>query len=320
MTRRPVGGGQMAWLRSELELWRSRGLVSAEQADGILDLYETPQETAARQASRGVFALLAVAGVFFGLAALLLIGFNWEALPAFVKLTLIVSTVLGTHGLAFGLRERWGSPRAAELLFFVGCLLYGAGIALIGQIFQINAHWPDALWWWAIGTLPFALALDTALVHALLATLLAVWAGVEVIGFSLDAPPRWWSFWPGDKALSLPLLAAPGLVWAYRKRSATALALYVPLVVWWVLLQTIGWRVSANPAYLLGAAGALLLAQAGDEDRRFAVVYRGWGALLTGGVLVVLSFYDFNSWSLTETARGGDFGWWRAYRVGCSRC
>ena len=41
---------------------------------------------------------------------------------------------------------------------------------------------------------------------------------------------------------SLPLLAAPGFAWAYRKRSAGALALYVPLIAWWVILQPFAWR------------------------------------------------------------------------------
>jgi uncharacterized membrane protein len=310
MTRRPLAGSQLAWLRDQLDLWREHDLVSPEQAKGILDLYETPQQTAARQAARGVFVLLAVAGLFFALAVLLLIGFNWEALPAFVKLTLIVSAVLGTHATALTLRERWGWPRAAELVFFFGCLLYGAGLFLIGQVFQINAHWPDGLWWWALGVLPFALALETALPHALLAVLLATWAGVEVIGFGLDASPRWWWLWPGGKALSLPLLVAPGLVRAYRTRSAAVLALYVPVCVWWLVLETIVWRVDANPAYLLGAAGAvlLLLAQAWAEDRRFAAVYRTWGVLLVGGVLAVLSYYDFNRWSAQDFGRGTGFG------------
>ena len=67
---------------------------------------------------------------------------------------------------------------------FLGCLLYGAGIWLVAQVFHLDAHYPDGVWWWAVGVLPFALCLDTLLLHCLLVALLGLWAGMEVIGFS----------------------------------------------------------------------------------------------------------------------------------------
>ena len=74
------------------------------------------------------------------------------------------------------------ATRVGSSLFFA-CLMFGAGIWRVAQVFQINAHWPDGIWWWALGTLPVALCLDTLVVHCLLVGLLAVWAGSELIGF-----------------------------------------------------------------------------------------------------------------------------------------
>ena len=76
---------------------------------------------------------------------------------------------------------------ASELVFFVGCLFYGCGIWLVAQVFHLNAHYPDGFWWWALGVLPFALGLDTVLLHALLVTVLAASLANAVL-----QAPLWW--------------------------------------------------------------------------------------------------------------------------------
>jgi hypothetical protein len=92
------------------------------------------------------------------------------------------------------------------------------------------------------------------------------------------------------------LLALPGFIWAYRKQSPATVGLYAPLLAWWVILQPFAWRSETNPAYFMGAIGALflLLAESHRLGSPFAIPYRLWGTLLAGGVLVPLSFYDFN--------------------------
>jgi hypothetical protein len=88
----------------------------------------------------------------------------------------------------------------------------------------------------------------------------------------------------------------PGIVWAYRNQSVKTLALYVPLFAWWTVLQAFAWRLGSNPFYFVGSVGALLLviAEAHAVGSRFAIPYRRYGALLVGGVLVPLSFYDLS--------------------------
>ena len=100
----------------------------------------------------------------------------------------------------------------SETVSFMGCLFYGAGIWLVAQAFHLEAHYPDGVWWWAIGVLPFALCLDSLLLHVLFVSLLALWGGMEVFGFRHLSP--WWMYnlWElPNGAYSLPLLAAPGM-------------------------------------------------------------------------------------------------------------
>ena len=149
---------------------------------------------------------------------------------------------------------------------------------------------------WALGTLPFALCLDTLLLHALVVALLAIWVGTEILDFGLFWRPwffgRWFRF--PSACFSLPLLALPGLLWAYRKRSAVTVALYVPLLAWWVILQPVAFHTSVNVVYFIGAAGALFLAFAEMHavGSPMARPYRFFGVLTTAGILSLMSFGD----------------------------
>ncbi len=281
---------QRDWLEDEIAAWQTLGLVEAEQGRVLLGLYESPDSFSARQQSRGLFTLLALAATFVGLGVLLLVGYNWDQLSAPLKVTAIFAALCGTYHAGFWLRYRLGWRRLSEVVFFLGCLFFGASIWLLAQIFHISSSNYDALWWWAIGVLPFALLLDTVLLHLLLAGLLALWVGFEVL--SLDR--LIWGIPNGG--YSLPLLAAPGLWWAYRKKEPMAVAIYVAVFAWWVVLQPIAWKLPANPTFFIGAIGSLLLSVAALHPRRspLAIPFRFYGVALVGATLVPLSFHQFN--------------------------
>lgn len=298
MAEREISDRQRRWLAGELDWWRIRGVLAEDQAARILDLYGTPEEIAERRGSRALFTLSGLAAFLIGLSVLLLIGFNWEAMSSASKLVVVFATLLGTHAGGFYLRHRLGRRTASEVVFFLACLFFGAAIALVAQILHINSDSPDIFWWWAVATLPFALCLDTLLLHTLVVGLLAIYAGFAVLGAATTGQGIFWLFrMPANAALSVPLLALPGLFWAYRKNSAKTVALYVPLLAWWVILQPLAWRFQANPIYFIGCVGGLflILAECHAEENPLAIPYRFYGAAMIGGVLVPLSYYSYHS-------------------------
>lgn len=281
---------QRDWLEGEVAAWQAMGLVGPEQAATLLGLYESPEAFKARQRSRGQLTLLALAATFAGLGVLLLVGYNWEQMPAALKVAAIFAALCGTHAAGFWLRYQLGLRELSEAAFFLGCLLFGSAIWLLAQIFHITSDNYDALWWWAIGVIPFALLLDTMLLHLLLAGLLALWVGFDILSLGR-------LFWGvPDGCYSLPLLAAPGLWWAYRKRSAMAVGVYVALIAWWIVLLPIAWKLQANPTYFIGAVGSLMLVAAALHPPRstLAIPYRFYGFAIVGATLVPLSFLQFN--------------------------
>jgi uncharacterized membrane protein len=306
-TPRPISDRERQWLDRELSHWREAGILQHGQTEQILACYESDAERGQRKHSVARFALQGIAAFLIGLAALLVIGYNWNSLHWGVKLCLVFGSVAGTHALGFYLLQFARTKRLAEVVFFLGCLFYGAGIWLVAQVFHLNSHYPDGIWWWAIGVLPFALCLDTLLLHLLFAGLLALWAGVEVIGFPFLSPRWLWHWWP-NSAFSLPLLAVPGLLWAYRKGSVAAVILYVPVLAWWVVLQAIAWHLEWQSLYLIGAIGAIfvIVAENHRHGSALAVPYRIYGTLMVAAALLPPSFVGFHQ----EIAR------WSSYRRG----
>src|SRR5262249_4065418 len=100
---------------------------------------------------------------------------------------------------------------------------------------------------------------------------------------------------PARGAYSVPLLALPGLLWAYRKSSPRTVALYAPLLAWWVILQPFAWQFEANPVYFVGLVGGLFsrVATCHAEDGAMAIPYRFYGSLLAVGALIPLSYHSF---------------------------
>ena len=298
MQRVQLNAAQRSWLEQELAAWQSEQVVSAEQAELIRGRYESTEESGERSRSTAVNALWSVAAFLTGLAALLLIGFNWEALDRPVKLIVVLVTVSATHFGAWLLRRSGKHATVANVVSFLGCLFFGAGIWLIGQAFHLDAHYPDGVWWWAIGILPFALLLDSIPIHLLFVSLLALWGGMEVFGFShlgMRLFRGWFDFPNG--AFTLPLLAAPGLAWAYYRKSALAVALYVPLLVWWVILQAFALGLDERSVFWIGNVGGILIlfAEAHRARDPRGTPYRFWGVMLASVTLLIIGSMSFSA-------------------------
>src|SRR6266436_5060754 len=98
MNKRPLSQSTREWLLDQMKIWQSGGIVSDDQANAILDLYETPTQSAARHQSLAIYILVGIAAMFVGLAALLIVSLSWEHLPDPFKMFVLLAAVTGTHG------------------------------------------------------------------------------------------------------------------------------------------------------------------------------------------------------------------------------
>ncbi len=142
-------------LARETDDWVAQGIIDQGQAEQICAHYGVDFHQV-RNRSLGYNVLVTLAYLFVGLAVITLLGANWENIPRGLRMGgLVILTVVVQ---AFGLRKYLrGDPDGAATVFFLGNLLFGAAIILIAQIYHLGEHMPDGVFWWALGSLPFAL-------------------------------------------------------------------------------------------------------------------------------------------------------------------
>lgn len=161
-----------ARLKNDLPRWVDAGWVGADQANLILQDAET-------RPGEGWFRLplvLAVLGsllVFAGIISL--VASNWAFMPRLAKLTVLV----GGMGLTF-LSAHYARTKQAEGigqgLAFLGALLFGANIMLIGQVYHLPPNPPAGTLLWALGTLLVAWLWPSQLAAGLAFVLAWLWS------------------------------------------------------------------------------------------------------------------------------------------------
>ncbi len=201
------------WLVPEVGQWVKEGLIEPAQGEAILERYPSPE--AGIPWGKVIFS--SIGAVLAGLGVILLFAYNWEAMPKAVKLAVILVSLAATHGAGWvaGRRRGAGDP-LPEGLHLLGTMLFGAGIWLIGQIYHMDADYPNAFLAWGLGALGLAWALPSAAQAVLAALLLAVWSAFESLAFNHSHPAG-------------PLLLLVGLgPLAWRMRSRVLTAVWLP--------------------------------------------------------------------------------------------
>jgi uncharacterized membrane protein len=94
------------------------------------------------------------AGIFSFIAA------NWPAMPRPMKITIILVSMIVSYTAGWYLKEKLNFLRTGTALILLGTIIYGAGIFLVAQMFNIRANWPDGFILWMIGTIAMAFAAE----------------------------------------------------------------------------------------------------------------------------------------------------------------
>lgn len=228
-------------LAREVASWVGDGIISPEQASAICSRYGLDYQNLSRR-SYGYRVLVSLGYLFIGLALLTLIGANWDEIPRALRMSGLVALTLATNLL--GLYRFRGGHKSAVAWFFLGSLFYGASIMLIAQIYHIDEHYPDGIFWWAIGTLPVAVLTESTLIMILTTCLGFTWFFVES---SLN-------FYP---ALFPVFIAA--MLWhlGRGRQSNIIFLLLVAAVVFWAE-YTLAWVLNDKPGFQPGGENVAL--------------------------------------------------------------
>jgi len=146
--KRQITKADFSLVSKELDYFESNGLISGEQKTGILENYEI------RGGLNFIRVVVTIGAILVGLGILSFIASNWDAISHFLKL-LIIFGVFGGVNLA-GYRLSENNPRTGRSLIYLGTLVYGAGIFLIGQMYNFGGDFPTAFLLWSLGVIPMA--------------------------------------------------------------------------------------------------------------------------------------------------------------------
>jgi uncharacterized membrane protein len=141
-----MGNKTMTDIEGLLSRWQSAGVLDAGAANRIR-AYESEQNKPAGLKSEVLVALV-LGAILLACGVALFVSAHWEDLGPGARFSLVMAMVAVFH-IGGGLARQ--NFRALSMsLHAVGTLTTGAAIALVGQIFNIEEHWPAAVLMWAI--------------------------------------------------------------------------------------------------------------------------------------------------------------------------
>lgn len=231
-------------LRQEAEAWQQDGTITAEQAQAILARYpaDSPDSEAARRRQALVVGLSILGAVLVGLGIISFFAANWNEIPRGVKLGALVVGVVLSYGAGYLLWQRAGYAAVGIALILLGCIIYGTGVHLIGQIYHVPVDHPNLTAFWFLGVLPLAY-----ITRSLPVMFLAIILFLVAVGFRL-------AYWLGQNAdadgvilSSVAYLSLAMLAYAIGKTKS----LYEEWEPFGGLFRAVGLLVAFGALYLL---------------------------------------------------------------------
>lgn len=174
MANQNMNAGFRAALKEELPILIQEGILNDETARSISEKYEL--DNLKTESSRLLSAVIFTLGsLLLGGGVITFVAANWRGISVPVKLSLLFAALLGFHTFGYWLWHKKGWDRLGHALIFCGCLVFGANIGLIAQIFHIRSDGYSGIGYWAIGLLVMAWAVRSWLIGLLFLITSFIW-------------------------------------------------------------------------------------------------------------------------------------------------
>ncbi|GAB3638907.1 hypothetical protein GCM10027422_44980 [Hymenobacter arcticus] len=227
------------FLETESPAWVSEGLISEDQRQRLLVRY--PPELV-----QAVGLLPLLGSILVGLSALSVVAANWQSLPTAVRLGLLLGSMLAAYAAGEYFLRR-GNRRVGHGLLGLGLVLFGAGIILTSQLYQLVGYDVSGLLAWVVAGVLLSYLYDSqslvllpivigAAVQTYCTQALGTFSYATVALVALGSGYRWWR---RPDPLVATILAL-GLLW----QAALWVALSHAKITWFFI-----------PAMLVYAAG-----------------------------------------------------------------
>lgn len=146
MKKREITKAMYEYQKQELSYFEKNGAISAEQKERMLDFYVV-------KAQQSIFLrfILTFGAVLLGLGVLSFVASNWTDMTKVLKIMVLTSSMMTMFLVGWKMEKAY--PKTARSLHYVGLLIYGASIFLMGQIFHFGGDSYEAFLLWGVGVL-----------------------------------------------------------------------------------------------------------------------------------------------------------------------
>ena len=163
-------------IESLLNRWQSAGILDQPTAERIRR-WEAGQKQPTGLQWQGVVALI-LGAILLASGIVLFVSAHWDELGPGARFTLVLAMVGVFHTAGASTRASYRAMSTA--LHAVGTAATGAAIALVGQIFNIQEHWPAAILLWALAALAGWILLHDQAQQAMTLLLVPAWLFSEL--------------------------------------------------------------------------------------------------------------------------------------------
>ncbi|WP_417415654.1 DUF2157 domain-containing protein [Hoeflea sp.] len=283
------------YLSREINVWTQNGLLQPGQGEALLKDHDS------RHTGFNLSSVLAVlAAILFGGAVIALVAANWEAIARPMRVLMIFVFIIGgLTAAAYASRRNAYWVTEAALVFTLLC--YGAGIALVGQMYHLSGDEAGFMLAWTMGALVVAIGFSSAMA--------AVSAGVLGLGYMV-AESAVFASGSSDVInvsgyVSVMAVAIVIGVSAWRSRSAMAGHLCALLIVGWFIWLVVE-TTEQNPGYTLAALGAAAFAAGSIVPSSLRGLVSRHGVVSAYGAILLLSGLGMIQLEISDAGLAGE--------------
>lgn len=139
------------FLATELKEHKERGIITSHQLDDMMTFYEEESQI------NFIRILVTIGSILIGLGILSFVASNWPYMGKILKVSVIIAALGCSTFASYKLERHY--PKTSRALLYLSSLIYGAGIFLIEQIFNIGGSYTSAFLLWSIGVVAVGILL-----------------------------------------------------------------------------------------------------------------------------------------------------------------
>jgi uncharacterized membrane protein len=262
-------------LEADLERWESDGVITPAAVAAL--------RIALPPLAPGINIAVVVAivgGLLIAAAFLAFVAAHWIEIARLSRLAMLFAGILSAHGLGAWF-ARAGQPVLADLCAAVGAIIFGAAIALVGQMYHLGGDFAGGMLLWSIGALATAALTGSRGALAVALTAASIWSCMRVV--ETDVP---------HFAFVALWLIASGLALAWNSRVVAHLVA-VAALPWWMASAFQAPHdfgpsfILANGAALLFGGGIALAASPWPRAAQAGSALSTYGAFSLAGVAIL---------------------------------